>query len=113
MEKDQGKQAERLQIERVERVGDERERPHTGAEMETDRPQREEALQEKRQRTERNEIKVEAVGKTSQSSFQWRRKKGKMTNIFLIDCDEEAIVDYVKKNCMTRPLALQEQGKEG
>ena len=59
---------------------------------------RERVAQEKRQRTERSEteIELEAAGETSYSSSQLHRKKGKMTNIFLTDSDEEVIVYLVK-----------------
>ena len=52
----------------------------------------EERLPEKRPRSEKSDI--EAGGEVGPS--QVRYKKGHMTNIYLTDSDEEAIVDFVK-----------------
>ena len=62
--------------------------------------QTDEALGEKRSRTERSksEMDTEGGGKASASTeCQARLKKGHMMNILLTDSDEEAIVDFVKE----------------
>ena len=39
---------------------------------------------------------TEGRGEAGTSQSQYRHKKGQMTNIYLTDLDEEAIVDFVK-----------------
>ena len=50
---------------------------------------------EKRPRTERSDTETEAVGGEAGPS-QSRYKKQHMTNVYLTDSDEKAIVDFVK-----------------
>ena len=47
----------------------------------------------KRPRTEKSDTETVAGGQAGPS---WTRYKGHMTNIYLRDSDEEAIVDFVK-----------------
>ena len=55
----------------------------------------EEEVAEKRPRTERSGTETEADGGEAGSHMR-RYKKGHMTNIYLTNSDEEAIVDFVK-----------------
>ena len=49
-------------------------------------------------------MNTEGGGQMGTSQWQTRRRKGHMTNIYLTDSDEEAILDFVKdhKSSMTR-----------
>ena len=55
----------------------------------------EEGVAEKRPRTKKSDTETEAVGGEAGPSLP-QCKKGHMTNIYLTDSDEEAIVDFVK-----------------
>ena len=56
------------------------------------------AVAEKHARKDRidTEMDTEGGGKAGTSPSQFRHKKRPMTNIYLTDSDEEAIVDFVK-----------------
>ena len=64
----------------------------------TPQPYTDEGVAGKRPRTEKNdsEMDTEGGGEAKTSHSQYRHKKGYMTNIYLTDSDEEAIVDSVK-----------------
>ena len=55
-------------------------------------------MAEKQARTDRSntEMDTEAAGEAGTSQSQSRHKKEHMINIYLMDSDEEAIVDFVK-----------------
>ena len=55
----------------------------------------EEGQPEKRPRTERSDTETEAAGGKAGTSHSCY-KKGHMTNVFITDSDQEAIVDFVK-----------------
>ena len=57
-----------------------------------------EGVVKKHPRTDRSDTEMdpEGGGQLGTSQLQSRHKKGHMTNIYLMDSDEEAIVDIVK-----------------
>ena len=66
-----------------------------GMRQEEESHSQEEGHPEKRPRRERSDAETEAAGGEAGMS-QSRYKKGHMTNIYLADSDEKAIVDFVK-----------------
>ena len=60
----------------------------------------EEGMAEKHPRTDKSdtEMDTEGGGEAGTSQSQSRHKKGHITNIYLTDSDEEAIVDFVYDN---------------
>ena len=57
----------------------------------------EEGVVEKRARTDKSDTETEAGGETGASHY----KKGRMTNIYLMNFDEEVIVDFMKDQTNT------------
>ena len=69
-------------------------------------------------RTEKSESEMDPEGGGEASTSiecQFRHKTGHMTNIYLTDSDEEAILDFVKDHAALRqnPQKVQGQGQEG
>ena len=89
----QQRKAEReaRQREEAQKQREQEARREEEARMEETHSQEEEVA-ETRPRTERSETEARGEAGPSQSRY----KKGHMTNIYLTDLDEEAIVDYVK-----------------
>ena len=88
------KQREKKEAEKQQREEREKEEARR---METPKSQIE-AVAKERPRSERSqsEMDIEGRGEAGTSQFQYRCKKGQMTNIYLTDSDEEAIVDFIK-----------------
>ena len=82
--RDQRKRDEEAQREEMERQDARR----------AETPQPQEGVDEKRARTARSETEIdtEGEGEVDTSQLQFKLKKGYMTNIYLTDLDEEAIV---------------------
>ena len=51
---------------------------------------------EKRAKTDKSDTETEAEAEESQEHHSHETRKGHMTNIYLMDSNEEAIVDFVK-----------------
>ena len=93
----QRRREEREQRDQREQIEKQQREEREGARrVETPHSHTEEGVVEKRPGTERHEGEIDAEGGGETATSQSRHKKGCMTNIYLTDTDDYAIVDFVQ-----------------